>query len=179
MSAITELVQRMKLAASLATQGEWSCARSGFNSIVQAPVALLRGGPARAVLCKLFRSEWRSELNTAHDAAFIALANPANVMMLIGALEARDKQIAELVAGRLNLQRTMGVYVHAYEEAKSHIALLESRTVTVKLAEDRAAESEISGYDGTEFYRSGWNARGKADRDALAAAGIQVIEGEG
>lgn len=56
---------------------------------------------------------------------------------------------------------------------------LESRTVTVKLAEDRAAESEISGYDGTEFYRSGWNARGKADRDALAAAGIQVIEGEG
>lgn len=74
MSAITALVQRMKLAASLATQGEWSYARSGFNSIVQVPVALLRGGHARVVLCKLFRSEWRSELNTAHDAAFIALA---------------------------------------------------------------------------------------------------------
>ncbi|HGB8870570.1 TPA: ead/Ea22-like family protein [Salmonella enterica subsp. enterica serovar Enteritidis] len=129
MSAITELVQRMKLAASLATQGEWSYARSGFNSIVQAPVALLRGGAARVVLCKLFRSEWRSELNTAHDAAFIALANPTNVMALVGELEARDKQIAELVADRLNLLRTMGVYVHAYEEAKSHIAELEFRPV--------------------------------------------------
>lgn len=122
MNDITMLLQRMKSAASLATQGEWSYARSGFNSIVQVSVSLLRGGPARAVLCKLFRSEWRSELNTAHDAAFIALANPANVMTLIGALEARDKQIAELVAGRLNLQRTMGVYVHAYEEAKEQIA---------------------------------------------------------
>ena len=64
------------------------------------------------------------------------------------------------------------------ELAERRLAELESRTVTVKLAEDRVAESEISGYDGTEFYRSGWNARGKADRDALAAAGIQVIEGE-
>lgn len=54
-----------------------------------------------------------------------------------------------------------------------------AQPVTVKLPADRAAESEISGYDGTEFYRSGWNARGKADRDALTAAGIQVIEGEG
>ena len=29
-----------------------------------------------------------------------------------------EEQIAELVSGRLNLQRTMGVYAHAYEEAK-------------------------------------------------------------
>lgn len=62
---------------------------------------------------------------------------------------------------------------------RQRIAGLESRTVIVKLAEDRSAESEIPGYDGTEFYRAGWNARGKADRDVLAAAGIQVIEGEG
>lgn len=50
---------------------------------------------------------------------------------------------------------------------------LESRTVTVKLPADRAAESEGSGYDGTEFYRAGWNARGKADKDALTAQGIK------
>ena len=50
----------------------------------------------------------------------------------------------------------------------------ESRTVTVKLPADRAAESEVSGYDGTEFYRAGWNARGKADKEALTAAGIKV-----
>lgn len=50
----------------------------------------------------------------------------------------------------------------------------ESRTVTVKLPADRAAESEVSGYDGTEFYRAGWNARGKADKEALTAQGIKV-----
>lgn len=171
MSTITVLVQQMKLAASLATQGEWSYSHSGFNSIVQAPVALLRGGAARVVLCKLFRSEWRSELNTAHDAAFIALANPANVMELIGALEAREKQIAELVTGRLNLQRTMGGYVHAYEEAKSHIAELESRTV--KLPERYSCEL---GYNSPDPNGD------MLDRDdvlaMLASVGIQVIEGE-
>ncbi|EPM5599163.1 ead/Ea22-like family protein [Citrobacter braakii] len=171
MADITMLLQQIKLAASLATQGEWSYARSGFNSIVQVPVSLLRGGPARAVLCKLFRSEWRSELNTAHDAAFIALANPANVMTLVGALEARDKLIAELVAGRQNLQRTIGVYVHAYEEAKSHIAELNSRNV--KLPERYSCEL---GYNSPDPNGD------MLDRDdvlaALAAAGIQVIEGE-
>lgn len=55
-----------------------------------------------------------------------------NVLALVEALEARDKQIAELVAGRLNLQRTMGVYVHAYEEAKSHITKLESENEYIR-----------------------------------------------
>ncbi|EPK0079082.1 hypothetical protein RFD10_000512 [Klebsiella aerogenes] len=58
-------------------------------------------------------------------------------------------------------------------EAYKRIAELESRTVTVKLPADRAAESEVSGYDGTEFYRTGWNARGKADKEALTAQGIK------
>lgn len=49
----------------------------------------------------------------------------------------------------------------------------ESRTVTVKLPADRVAESEVSGYDGTEFYSAGWNARGKADKEALTAQGIK------
>lgn len=60
----------------------------------------------------------------------------------------------------------------ALEAVEKRIAELEARTVT--LPADRAAESEVSGYDGTEFYRAGWNARGKADRDALTAAGIGV-----
>ncbi|MEC3931607.1 ead/Ea22-like family protein [Citrobacter farmeri] len=44
------------------------------------------------------------------------------VLALLDDLEVRDKQIAELVAGRQNLQWMMGVYVHAYEEAKEQIA---------------------------------------------------------
>lgn len=55
---------------------------------------------------------------------------------------------------------------------KARIAELEAREVT--LPADREAESEVSGYDGTEFYRAGWNARGKADKEALIAAGIGV-----
>lgn len=33
-----------------------------------------------------------------------------------------EQSVAELVTGRLNLMRTMGVYVHAYEEAKAQVA---------------------------------------------------------
>lgn len=67
---------------------------------------------------------------------------------------------------------TVDELVMALEAAENRMAELEARTVT--LPADRSAESEVSDYDGTEFYRAGWNARGKADRDALAAAGIGV-----
>ena len=60
--------------------------------------------------------------------------------------------------------------------AKQRIAELESRTV--KLAEDKPAESESEVDDAEAWFDEGWNARGEADRDALAAAGIQVIEGD-
>ncbi|HEM6872310.1 TPA: ead/Ea22-like family protein [Citrobacter koseri] len=56
------------------------------------------------------------------DSVFIAAANPATVLALLDELEARDKQVAELVTGRLNLQWILNVYVHAYEEAKEQIA---------------------------------------------------------
>ncbi len=86
----------LKAAAMAATQGDWHYSRSGFNSIVQASVTLPRGGNSRVVLCKLFRSEWRGELKTAHDAAFMAAANPAVVLAMLAELEAKDKHIAEL-----------------------------------------------------------------------------------
>jgi hypothetical protein len=40
--------------------------------------------------------EWRGELKTSQDAAFIAAANPAAVLALLDELEAKDKQIADL-----------------------------------------------------------------------------------
>lgn len=112
----TELAQRMRIAATMATQGDWSYVRSGFNSIVRASVILPKGGASRVVLCKLFRTEWRGELKTAQDAQFIALANPANVLTLIDALEkAQTKN--ELVAG--------GIAVA--EKQHERIAYLEKR----------------------------------------------------
>ncbi|HEI8998088.1 TPA: ead/Ea22-like family protein [Citrobacter koseri] len=53
---------------------------------------------------------------------FIASVNPATVLALLDELEVRDKQVAELVTGRLNLQWILNVYAHAYEEAKEQIA---------------------------------------------------------
>ena len=52
---------------------------------------------------------------------------------------------------------------------------LESRTV--KLPADNAAESESPENDASAWFDEGWNARGKADKEALTAAGIKV-EGE-
>ncbi len=108
MSDITELAQRMRIAATMASQGAWSYARSGFNSIVQTSANLPSGGASRVVLCKLFRSEWRGELKTAQDAQFIALANPANVRALVEALEKARLSIAELEREQEHL-RPVGV----------------------------------------------------------------------
>lgn len=68
-----------------------------------------------------------------------------------------------------------GITAWNYQQARidSLVEALESRTVTVKLPADRLAESEVSDYDGTEFYRAGWNARGKADKEALTAQGVK------
>ncbi|EJF4393887.1 ead/Ea22-like family protein [Klebsiella pneumoniae] len=96
MTDITELAQRMRIAATMASQGAWSYARSGFNSIVRTSANLPSGGASRVVLCKLFQSEWRGELKTAQDAQFIALANPANVLALVEALEKTRQRIEEL-----------------------------------------------------------------------------------
>lgn len=201
MNDITMLLQRMKSAASLATQGEWSYARSGFNSIVQVSVSLLRGGPARAVLCKLFRSEWRSELNTAHDAAFIALANPANVMTLIGALEARDKQIAflkEQLAQLANFNPDWDGLEAATDSLREHMA--ELNFAQARIAELERMESALrpvgvmsqAAYHRLENRESRFIAlwprpeiylpRKRPDDGVIVyarTAGIQVIEGEG
>lgn len=57
---------------------------------------------------------------------------------------------------------------------RQRIAGLEARTVTVKLPADNAAESESPENDAVAWFDEGWNARGKADKEALAAAGIKV-----
>lgn len=83
--------------------------------------------------------------------------------------KSREERVTKLV---LDNSTSWDVLYEKLEAAERRIAELEARTVT--LPADRSAESEVSDYDGTEFYRAGWNARGKADRDALAAAGIGV-----
>lgn len=101
----------LRLAAQNATQGDWKFARSGFNAVVQSLQVLQRGGNSLVVVCKLFRSEWRGELKTSQDAAFIAAANPKAVLALLDELE-------PMALAHLNLNLLCDVYRSAYEEAR-------------------------------------------------------------
>ncbi|HGL6688679.1 TPA: ead/Ea22-like family protein [Citrobacter amalonaticus] len=114
--------QALRKAAIAATGGQWVFSRSGANSNVQAPIELQKGGRALVVLCKLNNAGWSGQIQTENNAKFIAAANPETVLALLDELEVRDKQVAELVTDRLNLQWILNVYAHAYEEAKEKIA---------------------------------------------------------
>lgn len=115
MTDITELAQSLKAAAEKATQGNWRAfkyhdGRCGIG-----------GGHHDEIMVCEHISKRRP-----HDAEFIALANPANVLALVEALEKAQ--------GMETYWKTQcrGITDHC-EELQARIAELESRTVTVKL----------------------------------------------
>ncbi|EOE6686368.1 TPA: ead/Ea22-like family protein, partial [Klebsiella pneumoniae] len=80
-----ELAQSLKAAAEKATQGDWRAfqyhdGRCGIGG----------GHNAEIMVCEHISKE------RPHDAMFIAMANPANVLALVEALEKAQKRIAEL-----------------------------------------------------------------------------------
>ena len=84
---ITELAQSLKAAAEKATQGNWRAfqyhdGRCGIGG----------GHNAEIMVCEHISKE------RPHDAMFIALANPANVLALVEALEKAQQRNAELEA---------------------------------------------------------------------------------
>lgn len=85
MTGITELAQRLKAAAEKATQGNWRAfqyhdGRCGIGG----------GHNAEIMVCEHISKE------RPHDAMFIALANPANVLALVEALEKEQRYTEEL-----------------------------------------------------------------------------------
>lgn len=85
MADITELAQSLKAAAEKATQGDWRAfqyhdGRCGIGG----------GHNAEIMVCEHISKE------RPHDAMFIALANPANVLALVEALERSQQRIDEL-----------------------------------------------------------------------------------
>lgn len=85
MTDITELAQSLKVAAEKATQGNWRAfkyhdGRCGIG-----------GGHHDEIMVCEHISKRRP-----HDAEFIALANPANVLALVEALEKAKQRIDEL-----------------------------------------------------------------------------------
>lgn len=90
MSMTTELAQRMKAAALKATPGEWVYLPS--NTSIEYDYGSDDSQGSITYMDSGDFTQKQTELN----GIFIALANPANVLALVEALEARDKQIADL-----------------------------------------------------------------------------------
>lgn len=115
---ITELAQRMKAAAGKATQGEWwadevkneGCYGSGDDCVEGFTSYAIYGSDGQTLFDSLnsdaacISEEYDGEGHVAWDetaqrnAEFIALANPANVLALVEALEKAQRRNAELEA---------------------------------------------------------------------------------
>ncbi|HBY9616231.1 TPA: hypothetical protein MJA43_09480 [Klebsiella pneumoniae] len=142
MTDITELAQRMKAAAEKATPGEWwadevkneGCYGSGDDCVEGFTSYAIYGSDGQTLFDSLnsdaacISEEYDGEGHVAWDetaqrnAEFIALANPANILALVEALEKAQAQSSK--------------WLEAYHKAVSigaryeeHIAELESRTV--------------------------------------------------
>ncbi|MCG8628049.1 ead/Ea22-like family protein [Klebsiella pneumoniae] len=118
MTDITELAPAMKAAAKKATPGPWALARNGKTVVSN------QSHPIANVTDVMHRM--LADGTTGQDAEFISLANPANILALVEALEKAQAQSSK--------------WLEAYHKAVSigaryeeRIAELESRTVTVKL----------------------------------------------
>ncbi|HBS6692588.1 ead/Ea22-like family protein [Klebsiella variicola] len=145
---ITELAQRMKAAAEKATPGEWwaddvkneGCYGSGDDCVEGFTSYAIYGSDGQTLFDSLnsdaacICEEYDGEGHVAWDetaqrnAEFIALANPANVLALVEALEK--------VQGMEAYWKTQcrGITDHC-EELQARIAELESRTVTAAAAD--------------------------------------------
>lgn len=112
---ITELAQRMKAAAEKATQGEWwadevkneGCYGSGDDCVEGFTSYAIYGSDGQTLFDSLnsdaacICEEYDGEGHVAWDetaqrnAEFIALANPANILALVEALEIKEEQRAQ------------------------------------------------------------------------------------
>ncbi|EOW2321370.1 ead/Ea22-like family protein [Klebsiella variicola] len=162
MTDITELAQRMKAAAEKATQGEWwsdevkneGCYGSGDDCVEGFTSYAIYGSDGQTLFDSLnsdaasISEEYDGEGHVAWDetaqrnAEFIALANPANVLALVEALEKAQGMEAHWKT------QCRGITDHC-EELQARIAQLESRTVT-------AAAADVLAERKRQVTREGW-----------------------
>ncbi|EOA1826643.1 ead/Ea22-like family protein [Raoultella planticola] len=119
MTDITELAQSLKAAAEKAGIEQWVNNRGEVNTADYE----VDGGVYIDHICdcEIIGTE-------SPQAEFIAMANPANILALVEALEKAQAKIIELQQGCENDPRT-----HEIIDLQERIAELESRSVTVKL----------------------------------------------
>lgn len=112
---ITELAQSLKAAAEKATQGNWRAfkyhdGRCGIG-----------GGHHDEIMVCEHISKRRP-----HDAEFIALANPANILALVEALEKAQRSIAELESRTVKLPK-----LKMLEDYLAEVAIEERKQILV------------------------------------------------
>ena len=179
---ITELAQRMKAAAEKATPGPWYVhdkpCEDGNYGIDTSDKEFL----AEAVVWWGFarQSIWREE-----DAKYIALANPANILALVEALEKAqqvDEQLCKLLPpGVEYMDPPDGGDVEPIEQVRrmvvdyrQRIAELESSTVTVKLPDINEYLAEVHDKTLNRAFRLVAEGVRAGDVAAMRAAGIKV-----
>ncbi|EKS3262586.1 TPA: ead/Ea22-like family protein [Klebsiella pneumoniae] len=179
MTNITELAQRMRTAAEKSGVEQWVNNRGEVNTADYE----VDGGTYIDHICDCEIVGTESP-----RAEFIAMANPANVIDLVEALEKaqryieelrewnaglaqesceRQQRISELLEGKVGnaLLERENHHVELVGKLAERIAELESRTVTVKLPESFRLAKSSSGL--TYYYADEVDA-------ALTAAGIKV-----
>ncbi|PLK33304.1 Ead domain protein [Klebsiella pneumoniae] len=156
MTDITELAQSLKAAAEKATQGNWRAfqyhdGRCGIGG----------GHNDEIMVCEHISKE------RPHDAMFIALANPANVLALVEALEKAQQRIVELDRKNCELDSLTQRWAVERAENADRIAELESRTVKLPDLRQIVSGDRYVWSDGVYNYS-------QDVKVVLAAAGIRV-----
>ncbi|ENL6656188.1 ead/Ea22-like family protein, partial [Klebsiella pneumoniae] len=156
MTDITELAQSLKAAAEKATQGNWRAfqyhdGRCGIGG----------GHNDEIMVCEHISKE------RPHDAMFIALANPANVLALVEALEKAQQRIVELDRKNCELDSLTQRWAVERAENADRIAELESRTVKLPDLRQIVSGDRYVWSDGVYNYS-------QDVKVVLAAAGIKV-----
>ncbi|HHS9939942.1 ead/Ea22-like family protein [Klebsiella pneumoniae] len=123
MTDITELAQRIKAAAEKATPGEWVYFPK--NTSIEYDVG---SDESQGSILYVDSGDF-TQAQTDRNGEFIALANPANILALVEALEKAQQHIARQEQILLNQDESLSIRRGELEAAHQRIAELESRTV--------------------------------------------------
>ncbi|WP_400237711.1 ead/Ea22-like family protein [Klebsiella michiganensis] len=162
---ITELAQSLKAAAEKATQGNWRAfqyhdGRCGIGG----------GHNDEIMVCEHISKE------RPHDAMFIAMANPANILALVEALEKAQRANAAQDDHINQQQDRIEQLEKGNQYAGKRIAELESRTVTFKLpfTPEPSAFAPWVAKAFYQFHKDTVKSCVAVFSDACATAGIKV-----
>ncbi|HBQ1060791.1 TPA: ead/Ea22-like family protein [Klebsiella pneumoniae] len=215
MTDITELAQSLKAAAEKATQGEWwadevkneGCYGSGDDCVEGFTSYAIYGSDGQTLFDSLnsdaacISEEYDGEGHVAWDetaqrnAEFIALANPANILALVEALENSESRLHEVAVACATAEQALEKAQQQTTESENRvrkqnrhicelfddntalrqrIAGLESRTVTVKLPDINEYLAEVHDKTLNRAFRLLAESVRAGDVAAMRAAGIKV-----